>query len=176
MALLQPYLDDGKLVVPSGQTKLDRITTLRWDGPTAQRRMSGILAKSYGGRTVDAVLSPYDGISRGVLSALKSAGYGSGGRPLPVITGQDAELDSVKSIIAGQQSQTVYKDVRHLAQAAATMVDDILNEREPEVDTSVDYDNGVKPVPAVLLQPLSVDKTNYDLLVQSEYFTADQLK
>ncbi|KUL71287.1 MULTISPECIES: multiple monosaccharide ABC transporter substrate-binding protein [unclassified Streptomyces] len=176
MALLQPFLEDGKLVVPSGQTQLDRITTRRWDGPTAQRRMSGILTKSYGNRKVDAVLSPYDGISRGILSALKSAGYGSGGRPLPIVTGQDAELDSVKSIIAGQQSQTVYKDVRQLAQAAATMVDDILNEREPEVDNSMDYDNGVKAVPAVLLQPTSVDKTNYDVLVKSEYFTDDQLK
>ncbi|MFE7892762.1 multiple monosaccharide ABC transporter substrate-binding protein [Streptomyces sp. NPDC057412] len=176
MALLQPFLDNGKLVVPSGQTELDQITTLRWDGRTAQRRMSGILAKSYGDRKVDAVLSPYDGISRGVLSALKSAGYGSGGRPLPVITGQDAELDSVKSIIAGQQSQTVYKDVRQLAQAAATMVDDVLHEREPEVDNGTDYDNGVKAVPAVLLQPTSVDKTNYDVLVKSEYFTEAQLK
>ncbi|KAB2976899.1 sugar ABC transporter substrate-binding protein [Streptomyces sp. SS1-1] len=176
MALLQPFLDNGKLVVPSGQTELDQITTLRWDGRTAQRRMSGILAKSYGDRKVDAVLSPYDGISRGVLSALKSAGYGSGGRPLPVITGQDAELDSVKSIIAGQQSQTVYKDVRQLAQAAATMVDDILHDREPEVDNGTDYDNGVKAVPAVLLQPTSVDKTNYDVLVKSEYFTEAQLK
>ncbi|MFF4155188.1 hypothetical protein ACFYZU_33900 [Streptomyces sp. NPDC001651] len=82
----------------------------------------------------------------------------------------------MKSIIAGQQSQSVYMDVRQLAQAAAVMVDDILNERESEVDNSADCDNGVKLVPAVLLQPLSVDKTNYDVLVQSEYITADQLK
>ena len=176
MALLQPFLDSEQLVVPSGQTALDRITTLRWDGPTAQKRMSGILTQWYGSKKVDAVLSPYDGISRGVLSALKADGYGTDGKPLPVVTGQDAELASVKSIIAGQQSQTVYKDVRLLARAAAEMVDDILNGREPWVDSSSDYNNGVKDVPAVLLQPVSVDKTNYEVLVRDGYFTDDELK
>jgi len=175
MALLQPFLDDKQLVVPSGQTELDKITTLRWDGPTAEKRMNGLLAK-YGGQQLDAVLSPYDGISRGVLAALHSDGYGTAAKPLPIVTGQDAELESVKSIIAGQQAQTVYKDVRQLADAAVTVVDDILNDRVPWVDNSVGYKNGVKAVPAVLLQPTSVDKTNYDVLIKDDYFTADELK
>ncbi|MEU6374329.1 multiple monosaccharide ABC transporter substrate-binding protein [Streptomyces sp. NPDC046909] len=176
MALLQPFLDNGMLAVPSGQTKLDQITTLRWDGPTAQKRMTDILGKSYGSKTVDAVLSPYDGISRGVLAALNSDGYGTGLKPLPVVTGQDAELASVKSIIAGGQSQTVYKDVRLLADAASNMIDDLLNDRVVSTDDSVTYKNGVKPVPARLLQPTSVDKSNYDILISDEYFTADELK
>lgn len=176
MALLQPFLDNGQLVVPSGETDLDRITTLRWDGPTAQKRMSGILAKWYGSKKVDAVLSPYDGISRGVLSALKADGYGSSGKPLPVITGQDAELASVRSIIAGQQSQTVYKDVRRLAEAAAEMVNDLLEGRTPWVNNRTDYHNGVKAVPANLLQPTPVDKSNYEVLVVDGYFTADELE
>jgi putative multiple sugar transport system substrate-binding protein len=176
MALLQPFLDSKQLVVPSGQTKLNEITTLRWDGPTAQKRMSGILTESYLSKEVDAVLSPYDGISIGVLSALKSDGYGSDNKPLPVVTGQDAELASVKSIIAGQQSQTVYKDIRELAEAAAQMVDDILRDRLPRIDNRTDYNNGVKDVPVYLLQPESVDKTNYDVLIRDGYFTADQLK
>ncbi|MGW6903100.1 multiple monosaccharide ABC transporter substrate-binding protein [Streptomyces sp. NPDC054940] len=176
MPRLQPFLDSRQLVVRSGETKLDQITTTRWDGPTAQKRMSGILTKWYRSERVDAVLSPYDGISRGILSALESGGYGSDNSPLPVITGQDAELASVKSIIAGRQSQTVYKNVRRLAEAATTMVDDILNDRVPYVDDSTGYKNGVKAVPAVLLQPTSIDKTNYDLLVVDGYFTADELK
>ncbi|MFI6008364.1 multiple monosaccharide ABC transporter substrate-binding protein [Streptomyces sp. NPDC051243] len=176
MALLQPYLDSRQLVVPSGKTELDQITTLRWDGATAQKRMSGVLAEWYRSERIDAVLSPYDGISRGILSALKSAGYGSDSKPLPVITGQDAELASVKSIIAGQQSQTVYKDVRRLAEAAAIMVDDILTGWTPSVDDMSTYKNGVKAVPAVLLQPESVDKTNYNTLVRDGYFTAEELK
>jgi putative multiple sugar transport system substrate-binding protein len=176
MALLQPFLDSKQLVVPSGQTALNQMTTLRWDGPTAQKRMSGILTKWYRGKKLDAVLSPYDGISRGVLSALKSDGYGSVGKPIPVITGQDAELASVKSIIADEQSQTVFKDVRQLAAAAVDIVDDLLSDRVPFVDNRSDYNNGAKVVPVVLLQPTNIDKTNYNVLVRSGYFTADELK
>jgi putative multiple sugar transport system substrate-binding protein len=176
MALLQPFLDNKQLVVPSGQTKLNEITTLRWDGPTAQKRMSSVLAKWYVSKKVDAVLSPYDGISRGVISALEADGYGSDSKRLPVITGQDAEPDSVKSIIAGQQSQTVYKDVRELAKAATEMVDDILSDRAPRINNTRDYNNGVKDVPAYLLQPQTVDKSNYETLIRDGYYTAEELK
>ncbi|MFJ4618218.1 multiple monosaccharide ABC transporter substrate-binding protein [Streptomyces sp. NPDC088812] len=177
MSVLKPYIDSKKLVVQSGQTALNQVTTLRWDGATAQRRMDDILTKSYKSEKVDAVLSPYDGISIGILSSLKSDGYGSGSKPLPVITGQDAELASVKSIIAGGQTQTVYKDLRELAKVASNMVDAVLNDKEPEVNDTKTYDNGSKVVPAYLLQPVSVDKTNYSqILVDGGYYTADQLK
>ncbi|MGV9630550.1 multiple monosaccharide ABC transporter substrate-binding protein [Streptomyces sp. NPDC003487] len=177
MSVLKPYVDSKKLVVRSGQTALNQVTTLRWDGATAQRRMDDILTKSYKSARVDAVLSPYDGISIGILSALKSDGYGSGNKPLPVLTGQDAELASVKSIIAGQQTQTVYKDTRQLAKVASGMVDAVLTGKKPEVNDTKTYDNGAKVVPAYLLQPVSVDKTNYDkVLVAGGYYTADQLK
>ncbi|MFE0451814.1 multiple monosaccharide ABC transporter substrate-binding protein [Streptomyces sp. NPDC058914] len=177
MALLQPFLDSEQLIVRSGQTKLGEVTTLRWDGPTAQKRMDAILAESYKSRTVDAVLSPYDGISLGVLSALKADGYGSGSKPLPIVTGQDAELAAVKSIIAGEQSQTIYKDVRELAEVASDMADDILKGKTPRINSRRAYNNGVKSVPAFLLQPTSVDRTNYDLvLVAGGYYTAQELK
>ncbi|MBD9701232.1 multiple monosaccharide ABC transporter substrate-binding protein [Streptomyces caniscabiei] len=177
MHLLQPYLDNKQLVVRSGQTDMADITTLRWDGPTAQKRMTKVLAESYGTQKVDAVLSPYDGISIGVLNALKADGYGTAGNPLPVITGQDAELASVKSIIAGEQSQTIYKDLRQLAERAAEMADDILNGDTPELNNRRAYKNGVKAVPAYLLQPISVDKSNYEyVLLGSDYYTAEDLK
>ncbi|MCI3239928.1 MULTISPECIES: multiple monosaccharide ABC transporter substrate-binding protein [Streptomyces] len=177
MSVLQPYIDKKKLVVKSGQTKLTQVTTLRWDGATAQKRMEDILTSTYGSAKVDAVLSPYDGISIGVLAALKSDGYGSSSKPLPVITGQDAELASVKSIIAGQQTQTVYKDTRKLADVASSMVDDVLNGKKPEVNDTKTYDNGTKVVPAMLLQPVSVDKTNYTKeLVDTGYYKASELQ
>jgi putative multiple sugar transport system substrate-binding protein len=177
MSVLKPYMDKKQLVVRSGQTALNQVTTLRWDGATAQKRMDDVLTSSYKSQRVDAVLSPYDGISIGILSSLKSDGYGSGSKPLPVITGQDAELASVKSIIAGQQTQTVYKDIRKLAKVAATMVDDVLKGKKPEVNDTKSYDNGTKVVPAYLLQPVSVDKTNYeDALVKTGYYTDAQLK
>ncbi|MFF4208006.1 multiple monosaccharide ABC transporter substrate-binding protein [Streptomyces sp. NPDC001796] len=177
MKVLQPYIDKKQLVVKSGQTKLNQVTTLRWDGTTAQKRMEDILTSAYKSGRVDAVLSPYDGISIGILSALKSDGYGSASKPLPVITGQDAELASVKSIIAGQQTQTVYKDLRKLADVASTMMDDALNGKKPQINDTKTYDNGTKVVPAYLLQPVSVDKSNYeDVLVKGGYYTDAQLK
>ncbi|GGW38841.1 sugar ABC transporter substrate-binding protein [Streptomyces lucensis JCM 4490] len=177
MSVLQPYIDRKQLVVRSGQTGLTQVVTLRWDGTTAQKRMEDILTSSYKSGRVDAVLSPYDGISIGILSALKSDGYGSGGKALPVVTGQDAELASVKSIISGQQTQTVYKDTRQLAKVAATMVDDVLKGKKPQVNDSKTYDNGSKVVPAYLLQPVSVDKSNYrKVLVDGGYYTESELK
>lgn len=176
MSVLQPYIDSKKLVVKSKQTKITQVTTLRWDGATAQKRMEDILTSTYGSGKVDAVLSPYDGISIGILAALKSDGYGSASKPLPVITGQDAELASVKSIIAGQQTQTVYKDTRKLAEVAANMVDSVLNGKKPEVNDTKTYDNGSKVVPAYLLQPVSVDKSNYTKeLVDTGYYKASEL-
>ena len=177
MSVLQPYIDSGVLVVKSGQTAFDQVATLRWDGATAQARMDNILTSNYSKDvTVDAVLSPYDGISIGIISALKSAGYfGSGKRPL--VSGQDAEAPSVKSIIAGEQYSTIFKDTRELAKKAASMVDAVLKGTEPEVNDTKTYDNGVKVVPSYLLEPVAVDITNYKAaLIDSDYYTEADLK
>lgn len=176
MQVLQPYLTSGRLVVRSKQTRMNQATTLRWDGGTAQKRMDDLISKNYGSARVDAVLSPYDGISIGVISALKSAGYGTKSRPLPVITGQDAELASVKSIIRGEQTMTVFKDTRKLAARTVAMGDAVLNDKKPKVNNTKDYDNGKKVVPSFLLDPVGVDKSNTGLLVDEGYFTAGQLK
>ncbi|MFE4369535.1 multiple monosaccharide ABC transporter substrate-binding protein [Streptomyces sp. NPDC056835] len=173
---LKPYIDGKQLVVRSGQTALDQVTTLRWDGGTAQKRMDDLLTGAYGSQRVDAVLSPYDGISIGILSALKSDGYGTAAQPYPLVTGQDAEIASVKSIIAGQQTQTVYKDTRALAKQAVRMADAVLNDKKPEVNDEKTYDNEVKVVPSYLLDPVSVDKSNYRAeLVDSGYIKASDL-
>ncbi|MEW2178414.1 multiple monosaccharide ABC transporter substrate-binding protein [Streptomyces sp. NPDC005406] len=174
---LKPYIDKKQIVVRSKQTKLDQITTLRWDGGTAQRRMDDLLTSAYSSDRVDAVLSPYDGISIGIISALKSDGYGTGSKPYPVVTGQDAEVASVKSIMAGQQTQTVYKDTRALAKQAVQMADAVLNDKKPEVNDTTTYDNEKKVVPSFLLDPVSVDKTNYRAeLVDSGYIKESDLR
>ncbi|MFJ4057415.1 multiple monosaccharide ABC transporter substrate-binding protein [Streptomyces albogriseolus] len=176
MNVLKPYIDKKQLVVKSGQTELNQVTTLRWDGGTAQKRMDDILTSAYRSDRVDAVLSPYDGISIGILSALKSDGYGSKDKPLPVVTGQDAEVASVKSIISGQQSMTVFKDLRELAKVASNMVDALLNDKKPETNDTKSYDNGAKVVPAYLLEPVAVDKDNYKkALVDSGYIKESDL-
>jgi putative multiple sugar transport system substrate-binding protein len=176
MKALQPYIDKKQLVVRSGQTSLTQVTTLRWDGGTAQKRMDDILTSAYKSQRVDAVLSPYDGISIGILSALKSDDYGSKNKPLPIVTGQDAEVASVKSIIADEQSMTVYKDTRKLADVASNMVDALLKDKKPETNDTKTYDNGAKVVPAYLLTPVSVDKSNYKKeVVDSGYIKAGDL-
>lgn len=176
MNILQPYIDKKQLVVKSGQTDLNQVTTLRWDGGTAQDRMDDVLTSTYKSSRVDAVLSPYDGISIGILSALKSDDYGSKNKPLPIVTGQDAEVASVKSIIADEQTQTVYKDTRKLAEVAANMVDSVLNDKKPELNDTKTYDNGTKVVPAFLLDPVNVDKSNYkEVVVDSGYIKESDL-
>src|SRR6201989_626057 len=114
MSVLQPYIDSGKLVIGSGQKGMDKVSTLRWDGATAQARMDKLLRAYYGNKRVDAVLSPYDGLSIGIISSLKGVGYGSGNQPMPVITGQDAEGPSIKALVRGDQYSTIFKDTRAL--------------------------------------------------------------
>ncbi|MBX6385588.1 MAG: sugar-binding protein [Microbispora sp.] len=178
LSVLQPKIDDGTLVVKSGQTDFKQAAILRWDPATAQKRMEDILTKTYtGGTKVDGVLSPYDGLSIGILSALKSSGYGTKGQPYPIVTGQDAELASVKSIIAGEQYSTIFKDTRELAKQTVKMADAVLKGQKPEVNNTTDYNNGIKVVPSYLLEPVIVDKDNYkDVLIGSNYYTEDQLK
>ncbi|WP_150241987.1 multiple monosaccharide ABC transporter substrate-binding protein [Nocardiopsis quinghaiensis] len=177
MSVLQPHIDDGTLVVRSGQTSMDQIATQRWSGSLAQDRMDNLLSANYSDEEVHAVLSPYDGISLGVIESLRAVGYGTGEKPLPVITGQDAEAASVKSIIAGEQTQTVFKDTRALATQTVDMVEALLAEEEVPVNDTETYDNGVKVVPSHLLEPVSVDVDNYhDVLVGSGYYEESELE
>jgi putative multiple sugar transport system substrate-binding protein len=177
MSVLQPYIDSKKLVVVSGQTKFDEVCTLRWDGALAQSRMENILTANYSsGKKVDAVLSSYDGLSRGIIEALRSVGYGSADLPWPVITGQDAETPTVKSIIKGEQTQTIFKDTRKLSAQAVKTVDEVLKGEKVEVNDDKTYNNGVKVVPAYLCTPVSVDKDNYQKeLIDSGYIKQEDL-
>jgi putative multiple sugar transport system substrate-binding protein len=177
MSILQPYIDSGKLVVQSGETEFpNQVGTLRWSGEAAQARMDNILATHYTDKDVDAVLSPYDGISRGVIASLKQVGY-YGAKPAPVVTGQDAELPSVKSILAGEQTSTVFKDTRTLAAQVAKMVDQFLKGQTVEVNDTETYDNGIEVVPSYLLPVVSVTKDNVtEALVDTGYYTAEEVQ
>jgi putative multiple sugar transport system substrate-binding protein len=177
MSVLQPLIDSGDIAIPSGQMGMDVVGTLRWDGAVAQSRMDNLLSANYGDKILHGALSPYDGLSIGILSSLKGVGYGSGDLAMPIVTGQDAEVPSVKSMIAGEQYSTVFKDTRELARVTVGMVEALLTGTEPEINDTTTYDNGVKVVPSFLLEPVSVDASNYEeILVTSGYYTADQLK
>ena len=136
-SVLQPLIDKGDFVVKSGQMGMDKVGTLRWDGAVAQARMDNLLSANYSdGSRVDAVLAPYDGLSRGIISSLRGVGYGTADQPWPIISGQDAEVPSVKAIIAGEQYSTVYKDTRELAKVTAGLVDEVMRARNPRRSTT----------------------------------------
>ncbi len=177
MSVLKPYIRNGDVVVGSGETRFKPITTEKYDGKIAGERMTTILGKYYSDSDlVDGILSPYDGMTRGVIDALKADGYGTESKPLPVTSGQDAELDSVKSIIAGEQTATIFKDTRELAKVAVQQGNALLTGTTPIVNDTETYDNGVKTVPTYLLYPVAVDKSNYNtLLIKSGYLDAGEL-
>jgi putative multiple sugar transport system substrate-binding protein len=178
MDTLQPYIDSGVLVVKSGQTDFDTVAILRWQQEVAQKRMEDLLTSTYSdGSKVDGVLSPYDGLSRGILTALANAGYGATiADGMAIVTGQDAEIASVKLIADGTQFATIFKDTRKLADQAVTVSLDFLAGNEPEANDTTTYDNGVKVVPSYLLESDIVYKDNIQtLLVDSNYWTADEV-
>jgi putative multiple sugar transport system substrate-binding protein len=177
MSVLKPYIDKGKLVVRSRQIGMDKIGTLRWDGAVAQARMDNLLSAYYYREKVHAVLSPNDTLAIGIISSLKGAGYGSGGQPWPYVSGQDADIPSVKALIKGEQYSTIFKDTRELAKVTAKMVDAVMSGSTPDINDTKTYNNGVKVVPSYLLKPVSVDKSNWkSILVDSGYYTEAQLK
>ncbi len=176
MSVLQPLIDSGAVVVPSGQMGMEKVGTLRWDGAVAQARMDNLLSANYTDKKVHAVLSPYDGLSRGIISSLKGVGYEPGAE-MPIVSGQDAEVPSVKAMMSGEQYSTVFKDTRELAKVTADMVDAVLKGQEPTVNDTKTYDNGVKVVPSNLLVPHSVEQGDIEkLLVGSGYIKAEDLK
>jgi putative multiple sugar transport system substrate-binding protein len=177
MSVLQPLIDEGRINIKSGQMGMDTVGTLRWDGAVAQARMDNLLSAHYTDDQVHGVLAPYDGLSIGILSSLKGVGYGSGDLQMPIVTGQDAEVPSVKSILAGEQYSTVFKDTRELARVTVGMVEALLEGGEPEINDTTTYDNGVLVVPSYLLEPVSVDASNWEeILIGSGYYEKSQIE
>ena len=174
MDVLQPYLDAGTLVCPSGQTDKDTVATVNWDTEKAQSRFETILASNYSdGTQLDAVLASNDSTALGVANALASSYEGK----YPILTGQDCDIASVKNMIAGKQSMSIFKDTRTLASKVVEMVDAIMKGGEPEINDTETYDNGDHVVPSYLCEPVFADVDNYkELLVDSGYYSEDELK
>jgi putative multiple sugar transport system substrate-binding protein len=178
MSVLQPYLDDETLVVPSEQTDFDTIAIQRWEQEGAQSRMEDLLTSTYskGDTTIDGVLAPADVLSRGILTALENSGYGKGDLEMPVVTGQDAEAASAKLIQEDVQYSTIFKDTRLLAEQAVIAATSFLEGNEPEANDTETYENGVKVVPSYLLPTVIVTKDNLKAeLIDSGYLTEDEV-
>jgi len=170
---VKPYLDAGKLVCVSGQTEFEVVATPAWKSETAQARMDNILTGFYAdGTKLDICLCSNDSTALGVTNSLVNFGYTA--EDIPVITGQDCDVNNVKNMIAGLQAMSVFKDTRTLAAQTVQMVTDILEGKTPE--TNATYANGVMDVPAFNCTPVFADLGNYEeLLLESGYYTADQL-
>ena len=176
---LQPYFDEGTLKVLSGQMDIEQAATQRWEQETAQKRMENLLTTHYnGGEELSGVLAPADPLSRGIINALQNAGLGPTiEEGLPIVTGQDAEIASIKLIADGVQSSTIFKDTRNLAEQAIVAAESILNGEEPEANDTETYDNGVVVVPSYLLEVQMVLESNYEeIMVDSGYYTAEQVE
>lgn len=170
MDVLQPYIDEGVLVVKSGQTKFpDQIAITNWESKGAQDRMDNLLTAYYADENIDVVLSPNDSLAQGIVASLKSAGYGTASKPFPILTGQDCDKINVGQIIRGEQSMSIFKDTRILADKVIEMAEAIL-EGKP-VPTNATYNNGVKDVPSFNCEIKFADKNNWkELLVDSGYY------
>jgi putative multiple sugar transport system substrate-binding protein len=174
---LQPYLDSGKLVVPSGQKEFNKVATYGWESAKAQARMDNLITAHYSHAKLDAVLCSNDSVAIGVVSSLQSAGYGQSGNPYPVVTGQDCDKPNVIAMIHDQQSMSVFKDTRVLADKTVEMVEALLQGKEAEVNDTKTYNNGVKVVPSFLCKAVFADKNNYkELLIDSGYYKASELQ
>lgn len=174
MDVLQKYIDEGKLVVKSGQTEFEQVATANWDSAKAQDRMDTIIAGNYSdGSNLDAVLCSNDSTALGVENALAASYTGE----YPIITGQDCDTPNVKNLVAGKQAMSVFKDTRALATAVVGMVDSIMKGEEPEVNDTESYDNGTGVIPTYLCDPVVVTVDNYkEILIDSGYYTEDQIK
>ncbi|MDR2940342.1 MAG: sugar-binding protein [Clostridiales bacterium] len=177
MEVLQPYLDSGKLVCPSKQTEQSVVATVAWSSENSQNRMDNLISSNgYGpsGTKLDAVMCSNDSTAQGVTTALVNAGYTA--ENIPLITGQDCDVISVKNMIAGTQAMSVFKDTRTLSETVVEMVDAILTGSEPPINDTETYDNGTGVIPSFLCDPVYASVENYEeLLVDTGYYTADQL-
>lgn len=174
MDVLQPYLDSGKLVVPSGQTKFEQVATPNWDAEKAQNRMDTIISGNYSqGKQLDAVLCSNDSTSLGVQNALAASYTGK----YPILTGQDCDIANVKRIAEGKQGMDIFKDTRQLATQVVKMVDAIMKGEEAEVNDKKSYDNGTGIIPTYLCEPITVTQANYkEILIDSGYYSEDDIK
>ncbi|MBP3728455.1 MAG: substrate-binding domain-containing protein, partial [Pseudobutyrivibrio sp.] len=174
MDVLQPYIDNGTIEVKSGQTEFSEVATAQWATETAQNRMENILSSYYAdGTNLDICLCSNDSTALGVENAL-AANYNG---EYPIVTGQDCDIENVKNMLADKQSMSVFKDTRTLASQVVKMVGQILNNETVDVNDTETYDNGNGVVPSYLCEPVFADKDNYkELLIESGYYTEDQLK
>ena len=178
--VLKPYIDEGKLKVPSGKTTFEQVATPKWSTDTALANMQNTLASYYSdGTQLDIALCSNDSTALGVAQAISSDYSGSN---TPVVTGQDGDIANLQNIVDGKQSMTVYKNVSDEAGVTLDVAKAILSGQTPDGSLSLSaeatfdtssYDNNVKVVPSYLLVPYVITKDSLDKLVDTGLYKWD---
>jgi putative multiple sugar transport system substrate-binding protein len=177
MSILQPFLNDGTLVSPSGQTEIMQVATLGWSTENAQTRMENLISLNNltpGGHELHAVMCSNDSTAQGVTNALVNAGWTADN--FPIVTGQDCDIVSVRNMIAGLQAMSVFKDTRVLAANVVDMVIAIVNGTTVPINDRESYNNGTGIIPTLLSEPVVGTVHNYrELLIDGGYYTEAEL-
>ena len=156
MTVLQPKIDDGTLVVVSGQLDFTQAATQDWDNGKAQSRMDSILAGNYADKEIQGVLSPNDGIARAIITSAEQAG-----QAIPVVSGLDAENESIVWIAQGKQYSTVAKPTQDLVAQTISIIKSLQEGKGMPTPTEM-VDNGVKEVGVYALEPVVVTQANLE--------------
>lgn len=161
MEVLQPYMDKGQI-----KLVFDKYTE-EWKPETAESNMKQALKDN--NNDIQAVIAANDGTAGGVINALKASDLS-----VPV-SGQDAEVDGIKRILAGTQTMTVYKPIQAIAENAANIAMKVGNQEK--VETTAAVNNGKIDVPAILLDPVAVTKGNIEeTVIKDNFINKDFLK
>lgn len=163
MSVLQPKIDDGTLVVVSGQKDFTQCATMDWDNSKAQARMDSLLSGFYSNKEIAGVLCPNDGIARACITACEQAG-----QKAPVTSGLDAENESVKWVWEGKQYSTIAKPTDVLVGKTIELIK-LMQAGSALPEPSVKINNGKTDVSVYELPPLVVTKEN-----EKEAFKNDQ--
>jgi len=154
--VLQPYIERGDIEIVYDQWTKD------WNPAVAMANMENALTAN--NNQIDAVVAANDGTAGGVIQALAAQGLAG---KIPV-SGQDAELAACQRIVEGTQTMTVYKPIKLLAEKAAELA--VAMAKGEQIQTDRTVHNGKIDVPSILLDPISVDKTNIDQTVIADGF------
>ncbi len=154
MKVLKPFIDSGKIKVVGDQW-VDG-----WLPENALKIMENALTAN--NNKIDAVVASNDATAGGAIQALSAQGLAG----KVAISGQDADLAGIKRIIAGTQTMTVYKPITQLANTVAEVAVELGNDKQPKSDATLN--NGLKEVPARLLTPIKVDKSNIESTVGND--------
>lgn len=164
MNVLQPLVDKGDITIVGDQWAKD------WLPEEAVKITENALTAN--DNKIDAIIASNDGLAGGAINVLE--GQGLAGKV--AVSGQDADINGVKRVIAGTQTMTVYKPLKLLAETVAQVAYDYAEDKDPEVSVNSVLDNGFKEVDSILLTPVTVTKDNIDdTIIADGFYTKEQI-